>query len=145
MLFRVPILVHKPSFLIRCHTALASVQQSIEKVLRAYCLIYICSALDWILLATVTWRWCGWKFRLTMTENKRFFLSGLVTIENSFFVLFLKVGYSQKNIGIISIAQQIFKLKFSKFVQDIRTLEIFGRFLLTVKEFKTPGFHTIFN
>ena len=41
MLFRVPILVHKPSFLIRCQTALASVQQSIEKVLRAYCLIYI--------------------------------------------------------------------------------------------------------
>ena len=57
----------------------------------------------------------------------------------------LKVGYSKKNIGIIYIAQKIFKLKFSKFVQDISTLKSFDRFLLRVKVFKTPGFHTIFN
>ena len=48
-----------------------------------------------------------------MTENKRFFLSGLVTIENSFFVLFLK-STQYKKLAPNSFVVHILKFEISK-------------------------------
>ena len=69
--------------------------------------------------------------RRDLPNNVLHLWAGIFLLKISEFNGYL-LTFSKKNQKVLTVCQTFFKLKFSKFIQNIRTLNIFGKFLLIV-------------